>query len=75
MDDVEVWPDNWAAFRLLRDVQTQWRVGVGGPTGLDYPSVFALMEFRGIPPDERGPLFDDLQVMEVAAIGAMSKRF
>lgn len=75
MDDVAVWPDNWMAFQLLCDAQTQWRVGVGGATGLDYQAVFALMAFRGIDADLRLQLFDDLQVMELAALEQMSKKF
>ncbi len=31
-----VWPENWPAFRLFCDVQSQWRTGPGGPIGLDY---------------------------------------
>jgi hypothetical protein len=75
MDDVEVWPENWPSFALLRDCQTQWRVGMGGATGLDYPAVMALLEFRGFPAGDRQQLFDDLQVMELAALEEMSKKF
>jgi len=29
-------------------VQTQWRVGMGGPVGLDYPAVWLVAETLGI---------------------------
>ena len=71
-----VWPENWPVIRLFTAVQTQWRIaGMGGPTGLDYPAVFATMDrlFRDYSEAKRDALFLDLQVAERAALEEMAK--
>jgi hypothetical protein len=57
---------------LYAAAQTQWRVGMGGATGLDYAGLEALGRLRGtlIDPDT----FGLLQVCERAALRAMSDR-
>lgn len=75
MDDVEVWPENWPAFGLFWLARTQWRTGMGGPTGLDYTALAALFELHDVPRDERPQLLADIQVMEEAALVEMSKKF
>lgn len=56
-------------------MRTQWRIGMCGPTGLDYQALFALIDFRGVSPDARPQLFDDLQVMEAAALTQMAVKY
>lgn len=46
-----------------------------GPTGLDYPALFALFEFRGVDRGDRAQLFDDIQVMEAAALAQMAVKY
>lgn len=70
-DDVEVWPENRAAFELFCQMQTQWNVGFSGHTGLQYLVLFALMARMGITGSEQDLLFEDIQVMELAALQAM----
>ena len=65
---VEVWPDNHAAFILFNNLSTQWRVGMGGPTGLDYAAVYPLLDRAAKDPQEWDELFSDIQVMEGAAL-------
>jgi len=36
----EVWPDNVEMLNLFMRIQTQWRSGVNGITGLDYKGWF-----------------------------------
>ena len=74
-DDVELWPENLPVFDLFRDMQTQWRVAMGGATGLDYPALMVLMDVHGVPPDERRQWLADIQVMEAAALAEMNKTF
>jgi len=74
-DDVELWPENLPVFDLFRDMQTQWRVGMGGCTGLDYPALVVLMDLHGVPADERRVWLADIQVMEAAALTEMAKKF
>ncbi|MBU1816433.1 MAG: DUF1799 domain-containing protein [Gammaproteobacteria bacterium] len=72
----EVWGPNWPAVKLFYAVQTQWRVVMGGCTGLDYSAVFATMDrlFREMDDAGRDALFADLQVMEGVALEEMAKK-
>ena len=63
-----MWPDNHAAFILFNNLSTQWRVGMGGPTGLDYAAVYPLLDRAAKDPQEWDELFSDIQVMEGAAL-------
>ena len=65
---MEVWPDNHAAFILFNNLSTQWRIGMGGPTGLDYAAVYPLLDRAAKDPQEWDELFSDIQVMEGAAL-------
>ncbi len=68
-----IWPENWEAFLLWCQVQTQWHYATeytpeGHPyrvrTGLNYPAVIALAGLRR----GRGAvaaLMDDLRVIEL----------
>ena len=42
-DVAYLWPENLDAWRHWCGVQTQWRVGVAGRTGLDYAAVCAYL--------------------------------
>lgn len=59
-------PECLPVLGLWGEVQTQWRSGFSGPTGLDYAGVRASPAFRRLPRDEREDLFADLCVMERA---------
>ena len=63
-----MWPDNHAAFILFNNLSTQWRIGMGGPTGLDYAAVYPLLDRAAKDPQEWDELFSDIQVMESAAL-------
>ena len=65
---MEVWPENHAAFSLFNNLSTQWRIGMGGPTGLDYAAVYPLLDRAAKDPQEWDELFSDIQVMEGAAL-------
>lgn len=75
LPDVEVWPENWPAFELFADMRTQWRVGINGRTGLDYQTLFVLMDFHEVPRDERRQMLDDIQTMEAAALVQMAVKY
>lgn len=69
----EVWPENWPAVELFLAVQTQWKVGaLGGLFGLDYAGVEVVFRMRKVA--NRAEMFAKLQVMEAAALAAMSKK-
>lgn len=73
LDAVEVWPDNWQAWSLFCQVSTQWRIGMGGPTGLDYGAIYPLLDRISADQSEWMDLFDDIQTLERAALKQMSE--
>lgn len=69
---VEVWPDNWPIVQFFSRLGTQWRVGFGGPTGLDYTAVLALMRTLRLKRDDFEDFFAGVQTMERAALDQMA---
>ena len=55
-------PDAQDAQRLFLSVRSQWRVGFGGPTGLDYGGVAAAAKALEIPWE--ADVLSRLQVLE-----------
>ncbi|NIE72994.1 hypothetical protein F3J45_00750 [Pantoea sp. Ap-967] len=72
-EEVEVWPDAWTAFRLFDALGTQWRVGQGGASGLDYTAIPATASMLGIKRRDLTDIFPDLRVMEVEALAVMAE--
>ena len=70
--DFEVWPENEEAVLLFLRVQTQWRTSMAGVTGLDYASVVATAKLYSI--EDLPSVFEDLQVMEIAAMNLLNKK-
>ena len=72
--EVKVWPENWPAYRLFRSMQTQWIVGPGGATGLNYVPLFHKMDRMDLPQQEYDGLFEDVQAIEHAALEEMHSK-
>ncbi|MBF8746903.1 DUF1799 domain-containing protein [Pseudomonas monteilii] len=72
-EEVEVWPDCWQAFLLFEAMGTQWRLGQGGPAGLDYTAVPATASMIGIKRRDLGGIFPDLRIMEHEALSVMAE--
>lgn len=70
---MEVWPENWPAWSLFCQVSTQWRIGMGSPTGLDYGAIYPLLDRIAADPAEWMDLFEDLQILERTALKQMSE--
>lgn len=68
-----MWPENWPAFQLFVKLQTQWLTGFKGRTGLNYPSLFPLMDRLKLSDSEYENLFDDIRVLELAALEEMNQ--
>jgi hypothetical protein len=68
---VEVWPENWQTVNLFTQVATQWRVGMGGPIGLDYNVLFRLLDMADLSKEDWEQSFEEVRVMEAAALEAM----
>ena len=74
-DDVtEVWPENFEVFQLFSTLQTQWRTGMSGPTGLDYNTLFTVMALKNLSDEHQCELLDDIRVMESAALTEIHRK-
>lgn len=73
-DPVDIWPDNLAAYQIFSFMGTQWRIGMGGATGLDYSVMYRKMDRLGLSPDDYDDLEADLRIMEVAALDCMHQK-
>lgn len=72
--DFEVWPENMPAINLFNTLSTQWRTGMNGPTGLDYSVLFNRMERMKLSEQDHEWMFDDIRVIEAAALTAIHKK-
>ncbi|HDS1711354.1 DUF1799 domain-containing protein [Pseudomonas sp. SbB1] len=72
-EEVEVWPDAWPAFCLFEALGTQWRLGPGGPSGLDYAAIPGTAKILGLKRRELPRVFHDLRIMEGEALAAMAE--
>ena len=68
-----MWPENWAACMLFDELGTQWRVGFGGPVGLDYSVLFSRMAQLGLEAEQREAMFSDIRLMEREALDLMNR--
>jgi hypothetical protein len=68
-----VWPDIWPAFLLFEAMSTQWRVGMGGPIGLDYTAISTVAQMLGMKKKDTTKAFQDIRVMEAEAMLVMSE--
>lgn len=69
-----MWPDNLSAVNTFIAMATQWRLGPGGPIGLDYVALPAVMRLTGVAKKERAEVFDAIRVLEDAALEQMRKK-
>lgn len=73
--DVEyLWPENQLAWECWMSVQTQWRIGMSGATGLDYAGVRAALSIRGVRGAELRDVFECIQAAETATLVALANR-
>lgn len=72
--DYLVLPENWEALQLFLKCATQWRhAGMTGVrTGLDYPSVEAVMRITGV--QDQADVFWRLQLIERGALEAFQDK-
>lgn len=75
MVEIQLWPDNVLAWQCWLDVQTQWRTGMGGPTGLDYAGVRAYLDEACVGPEQDRPyIWGALREAERAVLRHMSRQ-
>lgn len=72
---VEVWPDNAQPLEIFRKVGTRWRIPpMGGvPIGLEWVSLYPLIDRLGLGDEAWNDLHDALMVMEAAALKTMQE--
>ncbi len=71
--DFEVWPDNWVPFKVFSEVCTQWRMGPGGPIGLDYSVVKWIMRTMHVTKKDRLEVLRSVRVLECSAMSKMAE--
>jgi hypothetical protein len=69
-----VWPENHEVFSLFATLQTQWRTGASGPSGLDYNTLYSTMNLMSIAPEKQLELLADIRVMESAALTEIHRK-
>jgi len=65
-----LWPCNVPTWQHWQAVQTQWRSGTGGATGLDYAGVRAYLDEQDLPTPERRDIFAGIQAAEAGTLAA-----
>ncbi|WP_274380563.1 DUF1799 domain-containing protein [Oleomonas cavernae] len=72
--EIELWPENLAAFAFFQSVATQWlHAGMGGSiVGLNYAAVAVVANAQGLTLD--GNVMADLQAMEIEALAVFRGR-
>jgi hypothetical protein len=66
-----VWDENWPALDVFVDNMTQWRVGAGGPIGLDYAVFHTVLERKKLDDAEFDAMMRDIGIIERAALREM----
>lgn len=73
-DDLEVWPENVESVNFFADeCFTQWRVGMGGCTGLDYTAVLFTLRNLRLGRKRTDEIFADVRIMERGALEQMAE--
>ena len=70
--EVKILPDNWQSFNVFLAMSTQWRCCGHIPVGLDYGVLPEIWRRLKIPVKDRDFIFEDLRVMEDAALEAIN---
>lgn len=73
----ELWPCNATAMRVFIAMQTQWRVGMAGATGLDYAVLPTVLEMLGVTFSDsslRQKTFFKVQTLEREFLAAWAKK-
>ncbi|HDS1828740.1 DUF1799 domain-containing protein [Stenotrophomonas maltophilia] len=68
---VELWPECVLPIEVFSRVSTQWRVGAGGPIGLDYNVVYQELQREALVPERHAEVMAGIRVIEHAALKHM----
>ena len=70
-----VWEENWETVLMFLRMQTQWSMSFGGVVGLKYEVLLGaggLFDIYNV--ENRREMFEDLKIMESAALTEMNKK-
>lgn len=73
-EELFLWPDCVSIWNHWNAVQTQWRTGMNGATGLDYAAVLAYLAFAEPARAARREAFDCIRAMEQACLSQWLRR-
>lgn len=73
---IEVWPDTEMSILVFDALGSQWiYAGMGGvPTGIVYASIEPVLRRRKVPAEAWDDVFEDIRVMEDAALLEMHEQ-
>lgn len=72
---IHLWPDNLPAWNCWHALQTQWRIGMAGATGLDYTGVLAYLErIEGLTGSDLREQFELMQACEAVTLREWAKK-
>lgn len=72
--ELYLWPENVATWRHWCAVQTQWRVGMAGRTGLDYAGVCAYLALQEPDAATQRDHLAGIQAAELASLHVWAER-
>lgn len=70
---VELLSENRLPFEVFCAMDTQWRAGASGSSGLDYCALPTVLRLLGVKRTEWPEVWDAVRVMERAALEEMHK--
>jgi len=70
-EEVGILPSVREVFTVFSTLATQWRVGAGGATGLDYNVLPWVFELHGV--EDAAACMADIRIMESEALKVMHK--
>lgn len=68
--EIDLLPSIVPSFNVYRAMSTQWNIGFGGRTGLNYAALPVVFDLLKVPEEDRSSIFEDVQIMELATLGA-----
>ena len=73
-EEVDVPPENWPAVKVMVGMQTQWRHGMAGRTGLVYEALPMVMRAVGVQAEAEPDVFAAVQCMEIEMLRTWSAK-
>ncbi len=70
----DVWPENWQTYLIFVSMSSQWRIGMHGPTGLDYSAMPFVFRMHGVKRQDWPEMYTSMRIMEASALEAISSR-